>query len=1376
MAINIKFDTAGNPEPPTIVLATRSGKKLGQLNVDQNSIELNDRFNDISEFSFTLYKYYFDEKEQVEKITNLWDKVVNFKLVWCKEWEMWFEITVELDEETETIKTVFCKQLGQAELSQIMLYNIEINTEKDIEREDYKITILYNEEDTEASMLHRLLKDKAPHYSIKYVDATVAKLQRSFSFDGTSIYDAFMEIAEEIGCLFVFHSNSDENGNISRTISVFDLQQNCKNSDCKHRGEFIDECPKCGSKDIEYGYGTDTSIFVTADELASGGIQLTTDTDSVKNCFKLEAGDDLMTATIRSCNPNGTDYMYRFSNETKDDMSKELVDKIDNYDTLYKKYNNEVEYRLDENLLNSYNSLVNTYRKYYNKTVCLNCDYDGDFEDVCPNCGSDNILIKGRIKPINKIITGFSNLINAYYDTIDLALYLESALMPSVEISETSAKEQIKLLTTSSLSPVAVANINTVSLATANSAVLAMAKVIVKSIYKVEIEDSELIKNNNGTATWKGIFTVTNYSDEEDTDTTEVITVTVNDDEEKYIKQKIDKALNKEDTDDYSISGLFEREYNDFCAELKKYALNPLIGLRDVGQSCIDILIEQGVGDDETSDLYKKLYEPYYNKLMAIESEIEIRQNELNAIKGTYDLDGKLVIRGLQTCIEELRNEIQNILNFENYLGTDLWYEFCSYRREDKYSNNNYVSDGLSNAEIFKKAMEFVKVAENEIYKASEQQHSISTSLNNLLAIEKFKPLVDSFENGNWIRVQIDGNIYKLRLLEYSISFGSFDSIPVEFSDVTKIKNGITDVENILSQASSMATNYSSVQRQAEQGNKAKETINDFVTSGLNTALMQIQNNNREEVTFGKNGLLACLYDDISETYSPEQLKITHNILAYTDNDWKTTKLALGKHEYPAFNNGELGRKIGYGLSADFVTAGVVSGSQIIGGDVYSSNYSKSKNTGSYLNLLDGTFSFGGGALKFENGKLTISSKAADTNITEINEEWLKTTSVYAQNLKVNSAKIDGKLTAGQIDTKGLIAEDISATEIKGKTISGGKVSGTTIEGGSIKIGSNFSVDGSGYLIAKNADITGKISASTGDIAKINIVRTRTPELHCYSNSLSTDTTTVNIPVLDAIAGDTEYKNKATSVQAGMKCAYASNELFFYVKAKPESTTTWGAASDETLFYVRADGMVLSRGLKVLAPNTFSTVLKDDGSIRYRDDNDYFISTDDNYMHLKHARFTSNAVPNKDSAYNMGSSDYRWKNMYSENGVSTTSDRNLKKDIKKLTDVHKQFFMKLIPVSFMFTNPNSDRNHIGFIAQDVEQAMVECGLTSLDFAGLCKDIKKDNGKDIYDENGNPVYVYSLRYTEFIGIITQVLQDTVNRLDKIEELVKQLIKN
>lgn len=950
MAIKIEFDLAGNPVSPTIILANRNGNKLGLLDINPESIDLSDKFNDASEFSFTLNKY----TDGV--LTNLWDKVVDFKLVYCKEWDMWFEIKVELDEKSETVKTVFCTQLGQAELSQLMLYNIEINTEEDIARDDYKITILYDKKNPDGSLLHRLLKDKAPHYSIIYVDSTIANIQRTFSFDDKSIYDAFQEVAEEIGCLFVFHSNGDRK--IQRTISVYDLQQNC--NDCGHRGEFTDICPKCGSKNINNGYGNDTLIFVTSDELASSGIQLTTDTDSVKNCFKLEAGDDLMTATIRNCNPNGTDYIWKFSNFTQEDMSKELVEKIKSYNELYNYYYNDyiykpflssfyTDYLLDESdaylldesnvylmydeekLITSYNALVEKY-----------LEYTDDLEKIATP------------------IKGYPALMNAYYNTVDFALFLQSVLTPDYDgyltdehdaylldesdtylaykealLKGTSSEIQATLLTSESLSPVSVSNLKTASLPTVNSTVLSMAKVIVKSTYKVQINNSELIDNGDAKI-WNGNFIITNYSNEEDTTISEMVSVVVNDDYELFIKQKLEKTLSKDSTEDYSIVGLFKEDYDEFCDKIKCYALNPLIIFRDACQSCIDILIEQGIGNNLTwadmtegssSNLYENLYMPYYDRLTALESEIKVRESEINFILGTYDVDGLLVEEGVQSSIIQCKDEVQKALDFKNYLGNDLWLEFCSYRRDDKYSNENYISDGLNNAELFNKALEFYEVASNEIYKASELQHSISTTLNNLLAIDKFKSITNYFQLGNWIRIQIDNKIFKLRLIEYGIDFGDFNNITVEFSDVIKIKNGITDVKDILSQASSMATSYSSVKRQATQGEKSNTVLNNWIDNGLNATNTKIVSTNNQNQVWDKNGILCRQYDPITDTYSDEQLKIINSTIAITDNNWETTKTAIGRYYYIDPETKEL--KSTYGVNGETIVGKLLIGEQL---------------------------------------------------------------------------------------------------------------------------------------------------------------------------------------------------------------------------------------------------------------------------------------------------------------------------------------------------------------------------------------------------------------------------------------------------------------
>lgn len=857
--MNITFDTANNPEAPILILATRSGKKLGQLNAE--NIVCNDSLKEASELSFRVRKYVNGKKN------ILWNKLVNFKLVWCKNYDTWFQITVDIDESNETIKNVLGIRLGEAELSQIMLYDIEINTEDDIARDDYKTTVLFDKDDKSASLLHRIM-EKAPHYSVIHVDSTIKNIQRTFTFDNISIYDALQEIGEEIGCLFIFNSNSDEDGNIQRTISVYDIQSYCY--ECGHRGNFTLNCPKCHSENIYEGYGEDTTIFITSDELGEN-IQFTTDTGAVKNCFKLEAGDDLMTATIRNCNPNGSDYIWYLSDDMKADMSENLTKKLSNYDKDYTYYQAEYPINISSTLVNEYNKLVNHYKKIFN----------------------------ANLETLSNQIKGYPALMNALYNTIDFRLYLQSGLMPNISLSDTSAAQQAALLTVSNLSTVSVESTKNISLATANSAILLMAKVFVDSRYQIKVNTSDFTSPLN----WTGNFIITNYSDEEDNAISETITITINDNYETFVKQKIEKALSKDGIYDTSISGLFKMDDNPdktdtpFKKEIKKYCLNRLTAFYDSCQACINILIEQGIadreswnasdGNDPDKNLYDDLYLPYHTKLASLESEIKQREKETKQVTDIID------------TLERTQQEIQKILNFEKYLGKDLWLEFCAYRREDTYSNNNYISDGLSDSEVFNRANEFIKLAKEEIFKSAELQHSISSKLKNLLVIQKFKPLADMFKVGNWIRIQIDDVIYKLRLLFYEIDFDDIEDLNVEFSDITKTVNGLTDQKALMQKTSSMATSYDSTKRQAEQGKKSKEQLNNWVDKGLSLTNMKIVSNaNNQNQTWDEHGILCREYSPITDTYNDRQLKIINRGLYVTDDNWKTAKAGIGNFTF----------------------------------------------------------------------------------------------------------------------------------------------------------------------------------------------------------------------------------------------------------------------------------------------------------------------------------------------------------------------------------------------------------------------------------------------------------------------------------------------
>ena len=126
MAITIKFDSANNPLPSRLILATKSGNRIRELPI--SNVKFRDTFLSGSEFSFNVYKNQCLTKSG-EVDESFWRRIVDFKLAYCPEYDLWYEIHIDLDESDETIKSCTAVSLGEAELSQINLYGIEINTE-----------------------------------------------------------------------------------------------------------------------------------------------------------------------------------------------------------------------------------------------------------------------------------------------------------------------------------------------------------------------------------------------------------------------------------------------------------------------------------------------------------------------------------------------------------------------------------------------------------------------------------------------------------------------------------------------------------------------------------------------------------------------------------------------------------------------------------------------------------------------------------------------------------------------------------------------------------------------------------------------------------------------------------------------------------------------------------------------------------------------------------------------------------------------------------------------------------------------------------------------------------------------------------------------
>lgn len=942
----VLFNSQGLIETPTLLLQHKNFETIGNGGITNVSgLTYKNNFNDANEISFKIHKFNNGIKHP------LWDQLVDFRIIYIPELKERFQIAVSVNEEDpdDLSKSVTGTALCESELSNINLHGVQINTEADMTNDLYDEnfpTVLYRDPDdydsednlkiwakskydylkdktaypttasviarkkyilTHASLLHRVL-EKAPHYSIAHVDSTLRELStvHEFTFDGTDTLSALKnDIAEAYHCLFSFNSEQ-------RTISVYDLYSTC--TACKYRGDFLDTCPECGSTKVINKYGEDTNVLINSTNLTKS-ITLESNQDSLKNCFYVTGADDLMNATIRNINPNGSQYIYYFSDDVLSDMPDNLKNKLKSYDALYNEIQKTRKMALDSTKVTNYNNVVTSVTK--------------KFANV-----SDDDKDKVTFNKLANPLVGYSSLIAARYDATDLYYYINDSMMPVIDIDGLGVQDSLASITKGikALGGVAVTKVSSIESSVVRNTLEKLCQVFCSTAYydiSVETKSLSAYNSSTKTKTYSCTVTITSLTQQDENEeylTGSVdITCTVLENNEKYIEQKIKRmTAESKKLKDKQITS-FDLSDTDFKKELTYYSLTELTNMYTEFQACQDI-VTNGFTEDSVdvqynnSELKKKYQKFYANRLTWINNEIKTRTSELNSVKAIFDPVKSTGV--LQT----LKQSIQKELDLQKYLGTDLWNLFYSYRREDDYNNSNYSSTGLNNTELIKRATELFKAAQRELYKAGNLQYSINTTMGNLLALPEFKPIVDKFEVGNFIKVGIDEKVYSLRLLSYQVDYDNLSEIPVEFSTVEKIYSGYSDVESVLQSAKSMSTSYSSVKDQVDKSKGTTKTVSDWTNNGLLGDNISFSNSKEQTVTLTKNGLLARSWDDVYNEFSLKQLKIVNNGLYLTKDGWETIETGVGRFTYTDIN-GNLVED--YGIIAKTVVGNLIIGKEL---------------------------------------------------------------------------------------------------------------------------------------------------------------------------------------------------------------------------------------------------------------------------------------------------------------------------------------------------------------------------------------------------------------------------------------------------------------
>lgn len=1001
---------------PNLILEKRNGDVIGKLIYEDLSFNL--LAVGASDFQITVHKV------NDNNTCGFWDEIKDLQIINWVGFKR-FVIDIDLNESTEIIKHINCISLEADELSQATLRNFHVNDEEAMTTLDpdnkFKPTMLYVKGDPEHSLLDRILKAKTKHWQVnpdgvdKYFNVNgkiyrAANLQREFTVDGQTPYD-FLEgdVSKECGCTFIYDTynrmvncyNTNECVFDTTTMEVVDDIFYDLDIHTFYKYEDGNKVYVTGNYEYLPGIGDDTTIMLTSTRL-SEDVTVDSDKDSIKNCFYVTGGDDIITNYVAASNASGTNYIYNFDYQY-DLMSDGLVEKIKDYQEFYKEKEN------------TFNKVGGVF--VYDSTVYY------DNTSKCYKDGNANIIVDDNIRKVNGricVLSPYSYYENGtcynedgtiittthtyeepglyikYCQAVDRLAYWEHNKFPNMTVENTTATAELaKLKTYLQNNPIIITNAcNTNSFSHVTLLIENICNVVVDNRYTVKTDkyaaSCDKINNDQGFTQghWTGNITITRDTDETDFAEEQSLSVLVKKSQNStedidYCNQKIKIALAKMDASElpltYNMST--EDDDNELRALFSEYNLQSLKAFRESFSSCNDVLADLKTQmlstDDERQEYlsaaFDKAFEIYENR-----KNICIEYSGTSSTESTSDITvvgiTEVIVNKWQAEVDRLSNEIvefQQTLNIEEYLG-DYYTEFLSFVREDEYNNGNYNSNNLGDADILYWANELRKVATAELKKASKIHYTISGTINNIFNIDQLSTIKDNFCLFNYVRYIVDDKVYKLRLLGISGNEDSLDKISITFGDVVSCSdNPAQEEQDKLNAAASMSTSYNSTTFQARQGSSAYNSVGKMKTEGLNSAEYIIKNSNAE-IIHDDHGSLYKTMDD-TNVFAENQLRITPAGMYLTDDAWKTTGMAVGT---VIMTNPTTGLKQKYfGTIADYIYGNLIAGNGL-----------EIANADGSVKIDGSGIELDGGTIRWKNNKLSEDDVEGLTNdLSEIN-------------------------------------------------------------------------------------------------------------------------------------------------------------------------------------------------------------------------------------------------------------------------------------------------------------------------------------------------------------------------------------------------------
>jgi len=477
------------------------------------------------------------------------------------------------------------------------------------------------------------------------------------------------------------------------------------------------------------------------------------------------------------------------------------------------------------------------------------------------------------------------------------------------------------------------------------------------------------------------------------------------------------------------------------------------------------VLIEQGYGQDPNNP--EEQWTTILTSIQETSASIALADSEKEA---------------LNTEMEVLWDEMGEISgslalsNTDNFTITQQK-KLQPFIIESTYINENIIqTDNMNTAEIQDEAEELYRIGKDTLARISEPRFTFSVDSANFMLIKDFEPFMEEATLGAILNLELSpGAIIYPILLGMELDFDNPESFSLKFGNRLRLDDEAFQFSDLMNEAISAAGE--SKVNSLLWGNwtdNYKDRVSLFIDSALDASLNTIISGSAQEIIITPAGLRGRKY--VSETtYSDEQVWLVNNTLAFTDDNWDSVKIAIGR-----FTVSEGGTA--WGIVADYLIGRIIAGNNLM-----ITNYDEDTGESSFI--------VSGSQTTLTNMDLKLTTDDEETIIYINPTDGIKINTDGTDVFYVDPVSGDLTFTGNLSGASGTFSGEISATtgDIGGWKITSGSLvsptnnsgmsSGATwafYTGGAVPASAPFRVSHSGNLYANNADIKGKIEATSG--------------------------------------------------------------------------------------------------------------------------------------------------------------------------------------------------------------------------------------------------------------------------------------------------------